>query len=119
MNHYLAKLVYQIICGDGTHTAQFDEQLRFLSASNREEALQKGNAIGLQEEEIFGNDKNQLVQWKFIAVTEVHSLHKLADGAEVFSQIHETEDALSYSRFVQHKARLLRETLETLQPQTA
>jgi len=27
MNWYLAKLVFRIICGDGDHTPQFDEQL--------------------------------------------------------------------------------------------
>jgi hypothetical protein len=28
MQWYLAKLVFQIICGDGNHRPQFDEQLR-------------------------------------------------------------------------------------------
>ncbi|MEP7129294.1 MAG: DUF4288 domain-containing protein, partial [Chitinophagales bacterium] len=28
MNWYLAKIVFRIICGDGLHQPQFDEQLR-------------------------------------------------------------------------------------------
>ena len=32
MNWYLAKIVYRIICGQGNHTAQFDEQLRLIQA---------------------------------------------------------------------------------------
>src|SRR5215207_499249 len=70
MKWYLAKVVYRIICGDGHHTAQFDEQLRLLTARHEEEALEKAIAIGMQEEEVFYNDRKQLVQWKFIDITE-------------------------------------------------
>ena len=34
MKWYLAKLIYRIICGDGTHTPQFDEQLRLIHAED-------------------------------------------------------------------------------------
>ncbi|RYY10197.1 MAG: DUF4288 domain-containing protein, partial [Chitinophagaceae bacterium] len=27
MNWYLAKLIFRIVCGQGNHTPQFDEQL--------------------------------------------------------------------------------------------
>ena len=30
MKWYLAKIVYRIICGEGNHTPQFDEQLRLI-----------------------------------------------------------------------------------------
>ena len=117
MNWYLAKIVYRIICGDGHHTAQFDEQLRLIEAHGEEEALEKAIAIGRQEEEVFYNDRKQLVQWKFIDVAELHTLNYLIDGAEVFSQIKETGDADAYANFIQHKANLLRQkySQQTLQ----
>lgn len=118
MKNYLVKLVYQIICGDGRHTAQFDEQLRFVTAFSREEALQKSTRIGRQEEEIFSNDKRQLVRWTFINASEIYCLDKLSDGAEVFSQIRETDDALSYCRFVHHKADLLQTPQKLFRHQT-
>ena len=46
MNWFMAKIVYRIICGEGDHTPQFDEQLRLIVADNEEEALKKGYAIG-------------------------------------------------------------------------
>ena len=104
MTWFLAKIVYRIICGDGNHTPQFDEQVRLISALNAGEALVKSQTIGMQEEEVFYNQKQQLVQWKFVDVTELHSLNELSDGAEVYSQIKETEDGESYSRFIHHKA---------------
>lgn len=118
MNAFLVKIVYQIVCGDGLHTPQFDEQLRYLTAQSEAEAIEKATAIGAQEEDVFYNQQQQLVQWKFIAVSELYSLQQLADGAEVFSQIKETEDAVSYCRFVQHKAGRLSQSQSsfTLQP---
>ena len=117
MNWYLAKIVYRIICGDGLHTAQFDEQLRLIIAHQEKEALQKAAAIGKQEEEVFYNDRKQLVQWKFVDVAELHTLDNLIDGAELYSQVKETGDPEAYGNFVHHKAALLREkhTLQTLQ----
>ena len=119
MNSYLVKIVYQIICGEGQHTPQFDEQLRFLAAHDEEEALYKGRCIGVQEEEVFYNSRQQLVQWKFIDVSEIHSLAELSDGAEVFSQIRETDDPHSYRNFVHHKAAQLLKQSASFIVQTA
>jgi len=46
MNWYLAKMVFRIICGDGNHTAQFDEQLRLVSGNSLEEAFHKAPLKG-------------------------------------------------------------------------
>lgn len=119
MNSYLAKLVYQIICGNGQHTAQFDEQVRLIIAHDEQEALQKGRYIGRQEEEAFFNQKHQMVKWVFIDVAELHSLESLGDGAEVYSQIKETDNGDDYSSFVRHKAAMLQNHLNTFNLQTA
>ncbi len=101
MNWYLAKIVYRISCGDGNHTAQFDEQLRLIAASNKEEAFHKAQTIGKQEEEIFFNQKQQLVQWQFINVCELYKLSELIDGAELYSRIEERDNADAYINVIQ------------------
>jgi hypothetical protein len=118
MNSYLAKLVYRIVCG-GQHTAQFDEQVRMIVAENEQEALEKGRHIGKQEEEAFVNQKQQLVKWVFIDVAELHSLHSLDDGAEVYSQIKEIDNGDDYCSFVRHKAAQLQNHSTHFNLQTA
>lgn len=104
MKWYLAKVVYRIICGAGTHTAQFDEQLRLITAADETEAFEKATAIGRQEADRFYNNKQELVQWQFINVSELYRLQQLLDGAEVYSRITEVDNAEAYTDFVHHKA---------------
>ena len=107
MNWYLLKLVYQVICGDGDHTAQFDEQLRLISADDRFHAFTKGRCIGENEQESFYNSSGKMVQWKFIDVSEVNYLGDILDGAELYSRINEVEDVKSYRKLLAAKANSL------------
>ena len=118
MDWYLAKLVYRIICGEGKHIPQFDEQVRMIKAVNISEALKKGKIIGQQEEEVFCNQNRQLVQWKFVTITELHPLEDVADGAEVFSQIIEIDHADDYCNFAHHKHALLKQQVASVTIQT-
>lgn len=104
MKWYLAKTVYRIICGEGDHKAQFDEQLRLIYAGNTDEAFKKAFAIGRNEEDIFYNHKQQLVKWQFVNVSELYCLQELIDGAEMYSRINEVDDADAYVEFVNQKA---------------
>ncbi|MDP4264879.1 MAG: DUF4288 domain-containing protein [Bacteroidota bacterium] len=104
MNWYLAKIVFRIVCGDGDHLPQFDEQLRLVSADNKEDAFNKAQSIGKNEEETFLNRKEQLVQWQFINVSELYRLSELIDGAELYSRIEERENADAYIYTVNQKA---------------
>lgn len=104
MNWYLAKIVFQIVCGDGDHTPQFDEQLRLISAPSKEEAFSKARRTGKNEEETFYNRKQQLVQWQFINVSEIYKLSELIDGAELYSRIEERDNAEAYIHVVNQKA---------------
>jgi len=110
MNWYLSKLVFQIICGDGDHVAQFDEQLRLIAAATKEEAFFKAQQIGKEEEETFYNSRQQLVHWQFINVCEVYKLHELINGTEVYSRIEEKDDAENYIHFVNRKAENILQT---------
>lgn len=104
MKWYITKLVYQIICGDGRHSAQFDEQLRIISAEDDMHAFQKARLLGHREQDNFLNNQNKPVQWKFIDVSELHTLNEMIDGAELHSRIYEEEDASLYIRHTYRKA---------------
>lgn len=108
MNWYLAKIVYRIICGDGNHVAQFDEQVRLIGAADKQEAFEKAVTIGQQEEDTFRNHIDQLVQWQFVNVPELYRLNELLDGAEIYSRISEVDDAATYASFIHHKAEQIR-----------
>src|SRR5713101_7537691 len=103
MNWYLTKTVFRIICGDGDHTPQFDEQLRLISASSKEEAFKKAQLTGKNEEETFYNRRQQLVQWQFINISEIYKISELIDGAELYSRIEERDNAEAYIHIVNQK----------------
>ncbi|MDQ3845373.1 MAG: DUF4288 domain-containing protein [Bacteroidota bacterium] len=107
MSWYLTKVIYRIICGTGDHKAQFDEQLRLVEASSKQEAFEKARAIGKKEQIIFRNEKQQQVQWKFVDVCEVYQLHEIVDGTEIYSRIEEKDDAAFYEDVVHKKAHYL------------
>jgi hypothetical protein len=109
MQWYLAKIIYRIICGDGNHAAQFDEQLRLILAEDTLHAFQKARQLGEREEDNFLNAREKPVHWKFIDVAELHQLDKLIDGAEMYSKIREEDDADIYIRIVHLKAKHLLE----------
>lgn len=116
MNWYLAKMVFRIICGDGDHTPQFDEQLRLIAAGSKEEAFHKAQLLGGREEEVFFNRNQQLVHWQYISVSELYLLQDLIDGAELYSRIVEEENADHYLHNVHLRAEQIRfgNTLEML-----
>jgi Domain of unknown function (DUF4288) len=105
MKWYLAKLVYRIICGDGNHTSQFDEQLRLIYAEDDFHAFTKARLIGEKEEDHFQSFYKKPVKWKFIDVSEMHLLDNLIDGAELYSRINEQDDAETYIRSTQTRAK--------------
>lgn len=104
MNWYLAKIVYRIICGDGDHTAQFDEQLRLIHAPTKEDAFYKAQHTGKKEEEKFYNLKRELVQWQFINVSELYKIGEMIDGAELYSRIEEKDNGDLYTEVINKKA---------------
>ena len=108
MNWYLVKIVYRILCGEGEHVAQFDEQLRLVSARNEEEAFSKAQSIGRDEEDCFMNTKQQTVCWQFINVAELYKISDLIDGAELYSTIRENDQPDHYIDIINKKAAHIR-----------
>lgn len=107
MNWYVAKLVFRVISGDGDHQAQFDEQLRLISADTEMVAFEKATRIGHANQDSFKNIEKQTVKWQFIDVAEINQLNDLADGTELYYHIHETPDADLYIAWAHHKSALL------------
>ncbi len=108
MNWYLAKIVYQIVVGEGNHTPQFDEQLRLISGNDENEAFDKAIVIGRTDEDSFFNQDHQMVKWTFIDVAELYKLSGLLDGAEMYSRIQETDDPNGYIELTHRKAENIR-----------
>jgi Domain of unknown function (DUF4288) len=104
MNWYLSKIIFRIICGEGKHTPQFDEQLRLIAAQDEDEAFQKALALGQREQDRFFNVNQQLVEWRFINVAELYRLSNLLDGAEMYSRIQETDDPEGYIDLANRRA---------------
>jgi hypothetical protein len=113
MSWFISKIVFNISSENTSHRPQFDEQLRLIAASSTEEAFIKARALGLNEEESFLNDQNNKVKWEFINVAEVVPLSKLEDGMEIYSNVHETEEAGKYIQCVHEKAIFIRMNCRT------
>jgi hypothetical protein len=113
MNWYMAKLVYRIICGRGTHTPQFEEQLRLIVAASKDEAYRKAKAIALREEVQFPNEKQELVRWKFINISDLYQLSEVVDGTEIYSRIEEKNEDERFEDLVHARARFLQDELNT------
>lgn len=108
MKWYISKIVFKISAENTEHKPQFDEQLRLIAANSEEEAFHKARALGICEEDSFINDRKNTVNWEFINVAEIVGLRNLEDGMEIYSQIHETEEANAYIHCIHQKAVFLR-----------
>jgi hypothetical protein len=113
MSWFIAKLVFNISTAEQNHKPQFDEQLRLICAESMEEAFLKARKLGLRDEDSFLNATLHTVKWEFINVAEILPLTSLEDGIEVYSQVHETEEAKSYIQDVHQRAIFLRMNART------
>ncbi|EHQ28403.1 DUF4288 domain-containing protein [Mucilaginibacter paludis] len=110
MSWYVAKIIFQIVSGEGNHQPQFDEQLRLVKADDEKQALEKACDLGRKNQDRFVNSQQQTVQWHFIDVAELNKLSELADGTELYYNIHEEPDADLYIKWAHHKSALLNKT---------
>ncbi len=104
MKKFLAKLMFNINIDNGSHTSQFDEQIRIIESGSIESAFQKARIMGKKEEETFVNSNKELVHWKFIDVMDLYELDSLKDGEQVYSNTHEKTDTQSFISYIKQKA---------------
>lgn len=109
MNWYLAKIIFRIVCGEGDHIPQFDEQLRLVAAENDEHAFTKAQTIGEREADCFPGQQQKMVEWRFVNVAELYRINELIDGAELYSRIQETDNAETYMKLVHQRAAFIRQ----------
>lgn len=106
MKWFVAKLIFEIKT-DGRYP-QFDEQLRIIEAINEELALEMAYQIGIMQKEAIVDIKDNLVTWKFIAVTEIQGIDDVKHGTEIHYKIAEPEQADQYLALVAEKAAQLK-----------
>ncbi|HEX4957322.1 MAG TPA: DUF4288 domain-containing protein [Lacibacter sp.] len=104
MNWFLVKMVFQIVCGNGCHKAQFEEQIRLIRAAGITAAIEKSKMLAAGEVQ-----PNQWVQWKFIAVTDIYPFTTGIDGAEVFSKVTEEEYEAAYIHTLELKEKAIQQ----------
>jgi hypothetical protein len=105
MNWYLAKLVFQVRSGEGTHTPQFDGQWRLIRADEVSWAYEKATVLGRLDETSQLNHKDERVTWKFIEVTDIILIGEFKDGEQIFSTTEEPVNPESYIQSVKIHAK--------------
>lgn len=108
MNWFLVKLVFRILCGDGQHQAQFDEQWRLLRAPDGRSALKKAYDLGEKEATVFMNQQDVRIQWRFLGVVSMKEVDMDTEQVELCSCTQEPEDDLTYLSKIRRQASLLR-----------
>lgn len=106
MNWYVAKVIFRIISNEESSRAQFDEQLRLVSAQTKCSAFEKATVFGRESETRFNNHSGA-VKLQFVNVAEVNPISALEDGAELYCNIHECETPDVYIGWANHKAALI------------
>ena len=109
MNWYLTKMVFRIVCGNGQHKAQFDEQIRLIQASGPEEAWTKARHYALAETDGIPTSG---VKWQFVNIPELYQLNGFVDGAELYSRVMEAEDGEVYEQVIHRRAAMLQYNME-------
>lgn len=120
MKWFLVRYIYQIISGEGTYHAQFDEQLRLMMAASANEVLKKAEEMAEGFQPPFKNCKGEVVTWKFMCIADLHEIQMPEDGAEVTSILHEPNDVPAFlntleqrKAFVQEHINYQKELIET------
>jgi hypothetical protein len=103
MDWYLVKLIFSIDRADKKDRAEFDEQLRLISANTVADAYLKAKVMGQKLQGTFYDDRNARVIWNFVDVAEVILLGEIEDGAEIYSNTLETEEKENFINSVRRK----------------
>jgi len=117
MHWYMTKIVYRIICGNGSHKPQFEEQLRLIRASDKKEAFERAKLFGEQFELSLINEKNQPVKWVFINISELYKLPDLNDGTEIYSHLSEADHAGTFIEMTNKKAEQIHSSIAEPAPE--
>lgn len=102
----MAKIIWQIKLDTESLSAEFDEQLRMISAFDRKSAYHKAIQIGLHNEETFLNTKGKQISWHYVNVEFVKEISSFDDGLEICANTLKVENAAAYIEEINIKAQL-------------
>jgi hypothetical protein len=109
MKTFIAKLIFNININQDIDSSQFDEQIRIIKADSVHEAYHKAKSIGLKEAEAFVNPKMQIIEWKFINVSDIYDMDSYEEGEQLYSQTIFENDCQNYIQFLLEKSKKFQE----------
>ncbi|WP_316829806.1 DUF4288 domain-containing protein [Pedobacter aquatilis] len=109
MKWFAVNCIYQVICGEGKHSPQFNEQVRLVTAETSFEAIQKAKLLAFGYNASFENCVGEMVRWEFIAVGGITAVDEPTDGIEVSSKILEPKSVEAYLKDLKHRTKTLTE----------
>jgi hypothetical protein len=110
MKWFAVNCIYQIICGEGKHSPQFNEQIRLIHAQSTSEAINKAKILAKGFNAPFKNCEGTSVTWTFINIGGITEIDEPADGVEVSSKILEPKSVKEYLKKLAHRNKILTET---------
>ncbi|MFD2584293.1 DUF4288 domain-containing protein [Pedobacter vanadiisoli] len=103
MKWFAVNCIYQVICGEGKHAPQFNEQIRLIQADGIVLALEKAKLNAVHFNPPFSNCIGDKVVWKFIGIGGILEVEEPADGVEVGSKIVEPKSVEKYLEKLEHR----------------
>ncbi|WP_316803013.1 DUF4288 domain-containing protein [Pedobacter nototheniae] len=110
MKWFAVNYVYQVICGSGKHTPQFNEQVRLIKGIDLQHAFKKAKILATEYNSSFKNFLNENVSWEFVGVAGIVEIVEPAEGVEISSVILEPLSVKDYLKKIKHRNKLLTET---------
>ncbi len=110
MKWFAVNYVYQIICGEGKHAPQFNEQVRLIKETDIKCAFKKAQVLANEYNSSFKNFFNENVIWKFVGVGSIVEIVEPAEGVEISSIILEPQSVKDYLKKIKHRNKLLTQT---------
>lgn len=107
MKWFAVNCIYQVICGEGKHTPQFNEQTRLIRAKGIRHALSKANLNAVHFNPSLNNCQGDKIVWKFLGVGGIAEVIELTDGAEVSSKMVEPKSVSLYLEKLAHRNKSL------------
>ena len=109
MKWFAVNCIYRIVCGEGNHSPQFNEQIRLIIADTTIEAIQKARVLAIDYNTAFENCKGENVKWDFINIGGITEIQSPSDGVEVSSKILEPESVEAYLKTLKYRTETLTE----------
>ncbi|MEH3114146.1 DUF4288 domain-containing protein [Pedobacter terrae] len=107
MKWFAVNCIYQVICGDGKHSPQFNEQIRLIQAECIGKVLSKANLNAVHFNPSLNDCRGDKIVWKFLGVGGIAEVAELKDGVEVSSRIVEPRSVKLYLEKLAHRNKSL------------